>query len=102
MENKKERLEIYTLLLHRYKNAEKDSSICMYGLCYALATLRKGNTLLLNDFPELIEQKPDHKQNELIYGKKNKLYPEYWFPLGDREPRIQILTNAIKLLKEKK
>lgn len=101
MENKKERLKVYTLLLHTYENLQS-SPLCNYGLCFAFANIYQGNVLLIKDFPEIMEQKPSHEENATNYGKSNRLYPEYWFPLGYRKPRIQVLINAIKLLKEKK
>lgn len=100
MKDKKERLKIYTLLLHYYENEE--SRICSYGLCFAFANLYKDKSMLIKDFPEIMEQKPSHEENANNYGKSNKLYPEYWFPLGERKPRIKVLINAVKLIKEKK
>lgn len=80
-------LELLELLLKVYTEP-KFKEFTIFGMCFAVGLLY-GNRLISLDEDELFYR-------ILSSGKRG-----YWFPIGEKEPRIEWIKKQIELWKQK-
>jgi hypothetical protein len=90
----KQRLNDYKKILNVYQNNLGNDDILDHGICYVFYNIL--NIDIYNNikemYPELYAQKP-HKLYDIVF--------EYWWKPGLKEPRIEVLKNAIDLCEKK-
>lgn len=81
------KLELLELLLKVYMEP-KFKEFTIFGMCYAMRELKSKRIINHAEYADI--------RDILKKGKSG-----YWFPIGEKEPRIKWIKNQIELWKQK-